>query len=148
SLHCRPRPIVGEGRRECGDHGRARRQRGSARTSLALCPAPRAAGRPAARRPGRTVMIAFVFPGQGAQRVGMGRALAESFPICRATFEEADAALGERLSTLCFEGPDDRLMLTENTQPAILAMSTAVSRLAVSRGPRARFAAGPRLRDD
>ena len=90
-------------------------------------------------------MIAFVFPGQGAQKVGMGRTLAETFPICRETFAEADAALGEPLSTLCFEGPDDRLMLTENTQPAIVAMSTAVARLAASRGLRARFAAGHSL---
>ena len=64
----------------------------------------------------------------------MGRSLAETFPICRDTFAEADAALGEPLSTLCFEGPADRLMLTENTQPAILAMSTAVARLVGSRG--------------
>jgi len=90
-------------------------------------------------------MIAFVFPGQGAQKVGMGRSLAEAFPICRDTFAEADAALGEALSELCFEGPDERLMLTENTQPAILAMSTAVARLAVSRGLRPRFAAGHSL---
>ena len=90
-------------------------------------------------------MIAFVFPGQGAQKVGMGQSLAAAFPICRETFEEADAALGEKLSTLCFEGPDDRLMLTENTQPAILAMSTAVARLAVSRGLQAQFAAGHSL---
>jgi [acyl-carrier-protein] S-malonyltransferase len=90
-------------------------------------------------------MIAFVFPGQGAQKVGMGKALAEQFPICRETFAEADAALGESLSTLCFEGPDDRLMLTENTQPAILAMSTAVARLAVSKGMRPAFAAGHSL---
>jgi [acyl-carrier-protein] S-malonyltransferase len=90
-------------------------------------------------------MIAFVFPGQGAQKVGMGRSLAATFPICRETFAEADAALGEPLSTLCFEGPDDRLMLTENTQPAILAMSTAVARLAMSRGLRPRFAAGHSL---
>jgi [acyl-carrier-protein] S-malonyltransferase len=90
-------------------------------------------------------MIAFVFPGQGAQKVGMGRSLAAAFPICRDTFAEADAALGEPLSTLCFDGPDDRLMLTENTQPAILAMSTAVARLAVSRGIRPRFAAGHSL---
>ena len=75
----------------------------------------------------------------------MGRSLAEAFPICRDTFAEADAALGEPLSTLCFAGPADRLMLTENTQPAILAMSTAVARLAVSRGIRARFAAGHSL---
>src|SRR6187549_1274577 len=90
-------------------------------------------------------MIAFVFPGQGAQKVGMGLSLADSFPICRDTFAEADAALGEALSTLCFEGPDDRLMLTENTQPAILAMSTAVARLVTSRGIQPRFAAGHSL---
>jgi [acyl-carrier-protein] S-malonyltransferase len=90
-------------------------------------------------------MIAFVFPGQGAQKVGMGRSLAATFPICRDTFAEADAALGEPLSTLCFEGPDERLMLTENAQPAILAMSTAVARLAVSRGLRPQFAAGHSL---
>jgi [acyl-carrier-protein] S-malonyltransferase len=90
-------------------------------------------------------MIAFLFPGQGAQKVGMGRTLAEAFPICRDTFAEADAALGEPLSRLCFEGPDDRLMLTENTQPAILAMSTAVARLAVSRGIAPAFAAGHSL---
>jgi [acyl-carrier-protein] S-malonyltransferase len=90
-------------------------------------------------------MIAFVFPGQGAQKVGIGRALADAFPICRDTFAEADAALGEPLSTLCFEGPDDRLMLTENAQPAILAMSTAVARLVRSRGVDASFAAGHSL---
>lgn len=90
-------------------------------------------------------MIAFVFPGQGAQKVGMGRTLAEKFPICRDTFAEADAALGEPLSALCFEGPADRLMLTENTQPAILAMSTAVARLATARGLRPAVAAGHSL---
>jgi [acyl-carrier-protein] S-malonyltransferase len=90
-------------------------------------------------------MIAFVFPGQGAQKVGMGRSLAARFAVCRETFEEADAALGESLSTLCFEGPEDRLMLTENTQPAILAMSVAVWRLVQSRGVSASFAAGHSL---
>ena len=90
-------------------------------------------------------MIAFVFPGQGAQKVGMGKSLAEDFPICRDVFDEADAALGESLSTLCFEGPGDRLLLTENTQPAILAMSVAVLRLVESRGVRASFAAGHSL---
>ena len=90
-------------------------------------------------------MIAFVFPGQGAQKVGMGQSLASSSSICRETFAEADEALGESLSTLCFDGPADRLMLTENTQPAILAMSTAVARLVTSRGIRAQFAAGHSL---
>src|SRR5262249_61081993 len=86
-----------------------------------------------------------VFPGKGAQRAGMGQTAPDAFPICRQTFDEADAALGEPLSALCFEGPDDRLMLTENTQPAILAMSTAVARLAVSKGIRPAFAAGHSL---
>jgi [acyl-carrier-protein] S-malonyltransferase len=90
-------------------------------------------------------MIAFVFPGQGAQKVGMGKSLAERFPICRAAFAEADAALGEPLSALCFEGPAEALLLTENTQPAILAMSIAVWRLVDSRGMRASFAAGHSL---
>jgi [acyl-carrier-protein] S-malonyltransferase len=75
----------------------------------------------------------------------MGRSLADAFPICRETFAEADAALGEPLSTLCFDGPADRLLLTENTQPAILAMSTAVARLVTSRGIQPRFAAGHSL---
>ena len=90
-------------------------------------------------------MIAFVFPGQGAQKVGMGKSLVEQFPVCRDTFDEADAALGESLSTLCFEGPEDRLMLTENTQPAILAMSIAVHRLVDAHGVQAQFAAGHSL---
>jgi [acyl-carrier-protein] S-malonyltransferase len=90
-------------------------------------------------------MIAFVFPGQGSQKVGMGRALADGFPICRQTFDEADAALGEPLSSLCFEGPEDRLMLTENTQPAILAVSIAAYRLLASRGLQPSFVAGHSL---
>lgn len=90
-------------------------------------------------------MIAVVFPGQGAQKVGMGRALAESFPICRAAFDEADEALSEPLSRLCFEGPEERLLLTENAQPAILAVSVAAYRLLASRGLRAAFAAGHSL---
>jgi [acyl-carrier-protein] S-malonyltransferase len=90
-------------------------------------------------------MIAFVFPGQGAQKVGMGKSLVEQFPVCRETFAEADDALGESLSTLCFEGPEERLMLTENTQPAILAMSVAVHRLVDQHGVRASFAAGHSL---
>jgi [acyl-carrier-protein] S-malonyltransferase len=90
-------------------------------------------------------MIAFVFPGQGAQKVGMGQALAERYPICRDTFAEADAALGEPLSDLCFAGPEDRLLLTENTQPAILAVSVAACRLVESLGVRAAYAAGHSL---
>jgi [acyl-carrier-protein] S-malonyltransferase len=91
------------------------------------------------------MMTAFVFPGQGAQQVGMGRALAERFEVCRETFVEADEALGEPLSAICFEGPADRLQLTENTQPAILAVSVAAYRLVSSRGVRASFAAGHSL---
>ena len=91
-------------------------------------------------------MIAFVFPGQGAQKVGMGKALADAFPMCRETFAEADAALGEPLSRLCFEGPEDRLLLTENTQPAILAVSVAACRLLESRGIRARVRRRPQPR--
>ena len=90
-------------------------------------------------------MIAAVFPGQGAQKAGMGRELANGFPVCRNTFAEADEALGERLSRLCFEGPEDRLQLTENTQPAILAVSVAIYRLAASHGLQPSFAAGHSL---
>jgi [acyl-carrier-protein] S-malonyltransferase len=90
-------------------------------------------------------MIAFVFPGQGAQSVGMGKALADAFPICRETFDEADAALGEPLSRIIFEGPDDQLTLTENTQPAILAVSVAAYRLLASRGVMPAFVAGHSL---
>jgi [acyl-carrier-protein] S-malonyltransferase len=90
-------------------------------------------------------VIAFIFPGQGSQKVGMGRALAEAFPICRETLEEADAALGEPLSRLCFEGPEEQLMLTENTQPAILAVSIAAYRLVASLGVVPAFVAGHSL---
>ncbi len=89
--------------------------------------------------------IAFVFPGQGAQQVGMGRALADEFKACRDVFDEADVALNESLSTLCFEGPEDRLLLTENTQPAILATSVAIARLVASEGVQPSFAAGHSL---
>ena len=90
-------------------------------------------------------MIAFVFPGQGSQRVGMGKALADAFPVCRQAFEEADEALGESIGRICFDGPEDRLRLTENTQPAILAMSVAVHRLLVSRGHAPMYVAGHSL---
>ena len=75
----------------------------------------------------------------------MGKALADAFPVCRSTFDEADAALGQPLSQLCFEGPEDQLMLTENTQPAILAMSLAAHRLLVSKGVEPAFVAGHSL---
>ena len=86
-----------------------------------------------------------MFPGQGSQKVGMGFALAKAFPVCQQAFDEADAALGESLSGLCFNGPDDRLMLTENQQPAILAVSTAACRLLVSKGLLPAFVAGHSL---
>ncbi len=79
-------------------------------------------------------MIAFVFPGQGSQKVGMGRGLAEAFPVARRAFAEADEALGESLSRLIWEGPDEALMLTENTQPAILTASIAAFRVLESEG--------------
>jgi [acyl-carrier-protein] S-malonyltransferase len=90
-------------------------------------------------------VIAFIFPGQGAQKVGMGRALADAFPVCRETFAEADAALGEPLSRIIFDGPEDQLTLTRNTQPAILAVSSAAARLLASRGLTPAFVAGHSL---
>src|SRR5206468_2394195 len=90
-------------------------------------------------------MIACIFPGQGCQTTGMGRSLAEAYPICRQTFDEADDALGERLSRIIFEGPDDQLTLTENAQPSILAVSVAAYRLLESRGLRPQFVAGHSL---
>jgi [acyl-carrier-protein] S-malonyltransferase len=90
-------------------------------------------------------MIACVFPGQGAQKVGMGKDFAEAFPVCRETFAEADEALGESLSTLCFDGPQERLLLTENTQPAILAASVAIYRIARQDGIAPALAAGHSL---
>ena len=71
---------------------------------------------------------AFIFPGQGSQAVGMGKALSEAFPAARQVFEEVDAALGQNLSRLMFEGPSDELTLTANAQPALMAASLAVLR--------------------
>ncbi len=90
-------------------------------------------------------MIAFVFPGQGSQVVGMGKALADAFPVCRQTFDEADAALGLPLSATIFHGPAERLTLTEITQPAILTASVAAWRLLESRGWRPTIVAGHSL---
>src|SRR5215469_6567508 len=72
---------------------------------------------------------AFVFPGQGSQAVGMGKALAEAFPAAKRVFDEIDAALGDPLSKIMWEGPAETLTLTENTQPALLAHSVAVMRV-------------------
>jgi [acyl-carrier-protein] S-malonyltransferase len=90
--------------------------------------------------------LAFIFPGQGAQAPGMGRDLAEHFPAARAVFEEADEALGFKLSELCFGGPAEELQLTENTQPAILTTSVAALRALEAEGfPRPAFVAGHSL---
>lgn len=77
---------------------------------------------------------AFVFPGQGSQAVGMGQALAEAFPAARMVFEEVDEALKQRLSRLMFEGPESDLTLTENAQPALMAVSLAVVRVIEAEG--------------
>jgi [acyl-carrier-protein] S-malonyltransferase len=90
-------------------------------------------------------VIAFLFPGQGSQSVGMGKAFADGFPEARAVFDEADRALGESLSDLIFHGPLDRLTLTENTQPAILTMSIAACRVLEARGCRPDMVAGHSL---
>jgi [acyl-carrier-protein] S-malonyltransferase len=93
---------------------------------------------------------AFVFPGQGSQAVGMGRALAEAFPAARLVFEEVDEALSQRLSRLMFEGPESDLTLTENAQPALMAVSMAVLAVLAGEGgwklaDKAAFVAGHSL---
>jgi [acyl-carrier-protein] S-malonyltransferase len=92
-----------------------------------------------------TSNIAFLFPGQGSQAVGMGKELAEKYPVARQTFEEADTALGYKLSQLCFEGPEDQLRLTEITQPAILTASIAAYRVLSEKGLKPNFVAGHSL---
>jgi len=89
--------------------------------------------------------IAFLFPGQGSQAIGMGKELAERYSIARQTFEEADEALGYKLSQLCFEGPEDQLRLTEVTQPAILTASIAAWRILGEKGLKPGFVAGHSL---
>src|SRR6266516_7949410 len=74
---------------------------------------------------GAEMTAAFTFPGQGSQAVGMGKALAEAFPAARAVFDEVDAALGDRLTAIIWDGPGETLQLTENAQPALMAVSLA-----------------------
>ncbi|MFN3765287.1 MAG: ACP S-malonyltransferase [Aliihoeflea sp.] len=78
--------------------------------------------------------IAFTFPGQGSQSVGMGKDLADAFPEARAVFDEVDAALGEKLSAIMWEGPEEKLTLTANAQPALMAVSMAAIRAMEARG--------------
>ena len=91
------------------------------------------------------VKLAFLFPGQGSQAVGMGRDLSEKFSIAKQTFDEADEALGFSLSKLCFEGPEEQLKLTEFTQPAIFTVSIAAQRVLAERGIQPSFVAGHSL---
>ena len=94
--------------------------------------------------------FAFIFPGQGSQAIGMGQELAAAFPVAGEVFQEIDNALGENLSKVMFEGPDDTLTLTENAQPALMAVSLAVMRVLESEGgldlgSKAKYVAGHSL---
>ena len=89
--------------------------------------------------------VAFLFPGQGSQAVGMGKELAELYPVAKRVFEEADDVLGYKLSQICFQGPEDQLRLTEITQPAILTASVAAWRVLNEKGVKPDFVAGHSL---
>jgi [acyl-carrier-protein] S-malonyltransferase len=90
-------------------------------------------------------ILAFLFPGQGSQSVGMGKELAANYSLAKQTFDEADEALGYKISELCFEGPEDKLKLTEVTQPAILTASVAAYRVLHEKGVKPNFVAGHSL---
>jgi [acyl-carrier-protein] S-malonyltransferase len=88
---------------------------------------------------------AFLFPGQGSQYAGMGKSLAEAFPVAREVFDQADQALGFPLAKLCFEGPEEDLKLTENTQPALVTVSVAALRVLKASGRTPDYVAGHSL---